>query len=60
MESYFEVKTKEKIEQQYAEEALARIMIRQNCSFYLFDDVDLKKLFVAAHPKLNVTSNYKE
>uniref|UniRef100_A0A914ENX3 BED-type domain-containing protein n=1 Tax=Acrobeloides nanus TaxID=290746 RepID=A0A914ENX3_9BILA len=39
-------------EQEEAEEQLARVMIRQNASFYFFDDSDLMALFVKAFPNI--------
>jgi hypothetical protein len=41
-------------EQEEAEEQLARVMIRQNASFYFFDDSDLMALFVKAFPNIKV------
>jgi hypothetical protein len=41
-------------EQFQAEEEVARIMLRNNNSFYFFDDVNLKSIYAKAHPNLPV------
>ena len=37
-----------------SEEAIARIMLRQNNSFLFFEDPDLRNLYEKAHPNLPV------
>ena len=48
LKSHFSVVSKENDEQQKADEQLARIMIRNNCSFCWFEDPDLGNLFTKA------------